>query len=394
MALRRRPTRRFPGLSAAGIGGYLVAVGVAAAAPTVPEAPVVAAIPVVVLFVPDLPARDSDDVLAASISAQVDPKAVDLRVLRYDPSQTTARGAIRSRSRRASAEFAAGGVLWIRLATSPGKPHAIFLYEVETDRLLGRRVPVQVDSPAAAIEIVANIAGSVVAESVNGSVAALEEVDPETLEPETETEEKTKPETDPTSRQPKPGPERPPESFARVWVMAAYAGNTFSDAVMWQNAVALGGAWSPVPGAFLGVRYDVVFATRIRLDDLQVTIRRHPVTLEGGYRFTLNDRFDVEFFGRATVDPTTRTTTGGGTPTQLRVFSGAGGGIGLGYRPIRQLRLAVRAGADALLTRAAYVYDDAGTQAVALNPHPARFLVETGVHYGLLWRARQRRNNL
>ncbi len=361
----------------------------AASGPTVPDAPTSAA-PVVVLFVPDLPDEDSDDVLAKSIAVQVEPGAVDLRLLRYDPSVAKARGAVAKRSRRAAEEFAAGGVMWIRLATTPGKPHAVFLYEASTDRLLGRRVPVAADSPAAAIETVANIAGSVVAESAAGPVAALEEVDPDTLEtpaPEPEPEPPA-PEPEPPEPEPEPEPPKPEPTWARLWLMAAYAGNTYADSPVFQHAVALAAAFSPAPGAFVGLRYDIVIPSRLRVDGLDVSLRRHPISLEGGYRFPLGERFDLELAGRGTVDPTTRVSGNGGTATALRVFSAAGGGVGVGYRPVRPVRLGLRVGAEALITRASYVIDRGEMRNTVVQPHPARFFVEAGVHFGLLQRPR------
>lgn len=360
-------------------------------------------IPVVVLYVPDLPDRDEDDVLAASIAAQVDAGNVDLRVLRYDPAVATEPGVVAARSRRSAEEFAAGGVMWIRLATTPGQPHAVFLYEVSQDRVLGRRIPVPPQSPAAAIETVANIAGSIVAESLDGPVDALEELDPETLEaPEPEpAPPEIQPEPTPPETQPEPKPAEPqPDNavivdkpFPRLWLMAAYAGNTYADAPVWQHAVALAVAWGPARGAFIGLRYDFVIPSEVEINMLLVSVRPHPISLEGGYRFGLRERLDVELFGRVTVDPVTRSSGTGGTADALRLFSGLTAGVGFGYQPVPPIRLGLRIGAQVLTSRAAYVLVDGDSATTALDPHPARFIAEAGVHFGLLRRSRRSRSS-
>jgi hypothetical protein len=114
------------------------------------------------------------------------------------------------------------------------------------------------------------------------------------------------------------------------------------------------------------------------------------VSLLAGYRFALGARWDLEVSGRVTVDPIVRKADQrlSSLPVaddSLRVFSSGAGGFGFGYSPIRQVRLAVTLGAEVLITRADYVVF-APEHVSLVQPHPARFFMDAGLHFGLIWR--------
>lgn len=358
---------------------------------------------VVVLYVPDQPDSDEDDRLLASIRAHTEQADVDLRILRYTAAATPV-GETLDRSRRTAGEYAAGGVMWIRLAPPDGDTHAVLLYDAAGDRLLGRRLPVAPDSRAAALEMLTNVASSVAAESLAGATM-LEEIDPTTLEeeappsaPEPESEE---PKAEPPPAIEPPGPEddgpaprRPLPQAPRLHLMLGYLGGTFATATPWHHAVALGAAVGLGRGGFLGLRYDIVIPPTVRTGGIEFDLRRHPISLEGGYRFALPRQTDVAVFGRATVDPIVRRSSAGdpqllAADDSLRVFSSVAAGVGFGYAPLRPVRLVLRIGAELVTSRAEYVIERA-TPEVALDPHSARFFAELAVNFRFFWRTTRR----
>jgi hypothetical protein len=340
-----------------------------------------------VLMIPDLPGDDLDDRLLGAIEAhREEGSRVD--VVRYDPI-TTRKADIVATSQRRAGEFMARGVLWVDIREDDRL--AVYLYEVDTDRFLGRRIASSPDARAAAIETLANITASIVAESAAGPVEGLDEVDPDSL---VDTQSPPEPEPAPPEPVPPPEPAPPPLEWPRLWLGVAYAGSTFSREILVQHGLALSAAWGPAPGAFIGVRYDLVLPSRVDEADVSFQLRRHPVAIEGGYRlaFGRRRRADFEASLRVVVDPIRRLSddASSGRPVTddaLRVFSSIAPGLGIGFSPIRQVRLGVRIGPELVTSRARYVVAGAAGGA-AVDPAPVRGFVEAGLQFGLLWRPR------
>jgi hypothetical protein len=333
-------------------------------------------------MIPDLPDETLDEELVGAIEAH----AKDAKFVRHDPGAFEVVG-LDARSERTAGEWAADRVLWV--ARQKNGVFVLYLFETADSRLLRRRVEVEGDDPAVAVEVLANIAGTIVAEAGGKHVVAMTEVAPEELAPPPPPPPEPEPQPD---LQPAPEPPPPePDTWARIWLSVFYAGNTFADAPVWQNGVGLAMAWAPVRGAFVGARYDVVFPSELQAGPVLFDIRRHPVAVFGGYRFQVARRVDIQVAGKLHIDPVTRRTDdASGVPTTddaLRIYSGGGATVGIGYRPIKQVRLAIDVGADALFTRAPYGVGPDPT--IVLQPHPARFTVEVGMHFGLLWRGRE-----
>ena len=338
-----------------------------------------------VLMIPDLPGDDLDDRLLGAIEAhREEGSRVD--IVRYDPTKVHKADIVASSQRRAG-EFLARGVLWVDIGEDDRL--AVYLYEVDTDRFLGRRISSSPDARAAAIETLANIAASIVAESAAGPVEGLEEVDPDSLVDKTAA-------ADPTPSRPEPPQADPPPpiEWPRLWLGVAYSGSSFSREILFQHGLALSAAWGPAPGAFVGVRYDLVLPTKVDEADVVFELRRHPVAVEGGYRlaFGRRRRGDFEASLRVVVDPIRRISdaSASGAPVradELRVFSSIAPGLGLGFSPIRQVRLGVRLGPELVVSRARYVVAGAAG-GVAVDPAPVRGFVEAGVQFGLIWRPR------
>ncbi|MCB9716580.1 MAG: hypothetical protein H6712_22165 [Myxococcales bacterium] len=355
--------------------------------------------PGVVLMAPDLPEVDDDERLIARVRSAAQEGEASLHVVRYDPEAFDPATLVEL-SRRRAGEHVAAAVLWLDLR-GPGS-YALYLFEVEGERVLGRRVPIEDGATAAAHEALANIATSVVAESIEGPVTGLTQLDPTTLEeapdPEPEPAAEPEPETEPEPKtEPKPKPLElvdapPPPAFPRLWLSLAYAGSSFSRDPLLSHGLALGAAWSPAPRAFVGLRYDLVLP--LTLDDPQVrlSLRRHPISLEGGYRFGLARRWDLEVAGRLSVDPIRRITDDRSalapTADAWRLFSSGALAVGVGVAPIRELRVGLRVGAEGLLSRADYVANDPESR-LLLSPHPVRGFVELGLAFATLWRPKK-----
>ncbi|MEX1368956.1 MAG: hypothetical protein AB1Z98_37870 [Nannocystaceae bacterium] len=365
--------------------------------------------PAVVLMAPDLPDEDVDERLIATISAAAASEgAASLHVVRYDPAAFDPSTLVELSQRRA-AEHLAGAVLWIDLR-GPSS-YSLYLFEVAGQRVLGRRVPVggEGDGGAAvAHEALANIATSVVAESVEGPVSGLAPLDPITLqeapaepEPAPETEPAPEPATPPESKPtPEPTPpvaapadELPRPTFPRLWLTLGYAGTSISNDPVLGHALTVGTAWAPAPGAFVGGRYDVALPLTVDEPQVRISLRRHPISLEGGYRFGLAPRWDLELAGRVSIDPIRRVTDERSalapTTDAWRVFSSGALSIGAGVTPIRELRVGLRLGVEGLMTRADYVAAQPELR-VIFSPHPVRGFVELGLGFATLWRPKKK----
>lgn len=396
--IRPLDLRTLPLLAAlAGVGAPGLAAGSdGPSGPAVPAPPAQPAQPrrerSLVLMVPDLADDDLDERVLDVIDAhREDGSRVD--VVRYDPEGFPASEVV-AVSRRRAGEFMARGVLWVDL----GNPDqlAVYFYEVDTERFLGRQIPSSRDAQAVAIETLANIAASIVAESAAGPMEGLDEVDPKSLQEQKPAE----PPPEPKAPAPPPPPvpstttAAPPPRWPRLWLGVAYAGASFSSAVLLQHGLALSAAWGPAPGAFVGLRYDLVLPSRVEDDAVVFELRRHPVSLEGGYRlaFGRRRRGDFEVSGRLAIDPIVRradadASDGPVTPDEVRVFSSVGLGLGLGFAPIRQVRLGLRLGPEIVLSRARYEIAGPGS-GTSVDPHPVRGFLEAGAQFGLLWRSR------
>ncbi len=357
----------------------------------------------IVLMAPDLPEQSSDELLVAVVRESVPAGQPPLHVVRYDPANFD-RATLVERSQRRAGEWMAHAVLWLDLSGAPD--YAIYVFEVDGARVLGRRVPIVDGSTAAAYETLANIATSVVAESMAGPVTGLPQLDPETLEeaavepappPETPPEPTADPaaetEAEPSSPPPPELEDIPPPTTPRLLLSLGYAGQTFSDDPLLSHGLALGVAWAPAPRAFVGLRYDLVLPLMIDEPTVLASLRRHPISVEGGYRFGLGQRWDLELAGRVSVDPIRRLTDDRSalavTTDQWRVFSSAALGVGVGVSPIRELRVGLRVGAEALLSSADYAVADPDLR-VLVSPHPVRGLIELGVQFSTLWRAKKK----
>lgn len=338
----------------------------------------------VVLMAPDVPDETLDDRVVGAVDAHVQEVPFELKVIRY-PHRQLEVTELPEQSRRVVGEFAATSVIWIDL--DPPEHFTIYLYDPRSERLLQRKVPRSSSSNAAAVETLANITGSIVAEAVHGPVAGMTDVDA-----------RAPPEPEPPEP-PSPQVRSEPDRWNRLWLGLGYAGTTFADALPWQHGISVSAAVMPVrlgrAGLLhIGVRYDVVIATPVSLRGIELELRRHPARASVGYRHQFaSAKADVELLVHGVVDPIVRrsrdrdpsdeTTPPSGSG--MRMFSSAGVSVGAGWVPVPWVRLFAAVGGEVVTSRADYVILTP-ERTLIVAPHPARFTLDAGVQFGLFRR--------
>ncbi len=184
-----------------------------------------------------------------------------------------------------------------------------------------------------------------------------------------------------TAAQIAPQAPAPPEVEApRVFLLLGYAGAYPSGGLTWQSGMAVGARWLVLPTAYVGARYTLFPAASLDAGSARVSIARHPGELVLGYaagtsllmNFELSAIF--EHSSRETV-----ATDAAFAPTR----PGSHWTFGLGPRagailaPSPALRLAVRGGADFLISQPEYATDE--RTVVAPGRIRPRLDVELGV---------------
>ncbi|WP_437607695.1 hypothetical protein WMF20_43450 [Sorangium sp. So ce834] len=415
----------------------LVALPAAAEAPRAArEAPSAARAPVLVLAA--FPGAGRIDERAIDlVAAHVRPLGVRLQVVRSGASRPALHTLLPDARALADA-WDARGVLWI----DAGSADELALYAVERggDQVYGRRIPVPPGQTTAALEALANIAGAVAEELREGRIAGLAEVDvaaaaaPPAAPPEPAAPAPAAPPAAAAGAAPGPPPpavERRarPEAprLPTLAVQVGYTGANLSDEVPWQSAAALRASWAPIDQAVLGLGYDLVPPATLGDDRSPFELVRHPVSATGQLRLRLPLGFDLQLGARACVDVVERIPQPSAQPTpsspawppppawplpawppprgqppppgflppwrwprmiprqlpppeaRTDVIVSAAPVAELGYPITGWLRLKAMLGADVLLTQP----DASVHPALALQPHPVRFLAGLGLELGL-----------
>ncbi len=314
-----------------------------------------------------LPRIEGHDRVAASIDAHAQTAELQLDLETYDPAAFDI-SQLGPRSRALVESSDVDNVIW--LVHDP-LPIRLYLYEGSTGAVWTRRLdPTEFDATAA--EIVANVTIAIGIALQAGEIRDMEPVDPASLEPEPE---------------PEPEPLWPSAHPAPVWIRLSYLGNTFSDEMRWQSAVALRLTWKVRPKVELWARYAYVATQAIELAGVDLDLRRHPITLGAGARLPLAPRIDVSVGGAATLDPVTRVLRSGtsGVASEgngLRIYSSAAAYGGVGVHVAPRVRLALDVALDVLLTRADVVVRQ-GDMDVRHEPDRVRLAAGVGVEIGL-----------
>ncbi|WP_437638651.1 hypothetical protein [Sorangium sp. So ce854] len=279
------------------------------------------------------------------VAAHIRPLGIRLQIVRPGAPRPALQKLLPDARALADA-WDARGVLWVD-AGSRGEL-ALYVVERDGDQVYGRRIPVAPGQTATALESLANIAGAVAEELREGRVAALTEVNVAAAEPDpaaprapgaptalaasTATGAPTAPGAPATppppgaplaARAAAPAPPRPrppaarpgadagPDRLPTIAVLAGYTGANFSGEAPWQSAAAFRASWAPVDGAVVGLGYELMPATAIGDERIEVDLVRHPVTTSGHVRFRLPLGLDLQLGARASVDVVQRIPQGG-----------------------------------------------------------------------------------
>ncbi|WP_438042280.1 hypothetical protein [Sorangium sp. So ce128] len=331
--------RKAPALLAA--GWLALAPGAAAAdEPRAPEragagdAP--AAQRALVLIVAGRPGSPLEAHAAALVAAHVRPSGVGLHVVRRAPAPALDLHERVAAARSLVEQWSAHGALWIE--AGPGNELALYLFPRGGERVYSRRFPAPPGRTSAAVEALANVAGSAAAEALEGpitgagmasvDVGGAEQATPAALAPSpaqaAPPPDAPAPPAAPPARppsRPAPAPDErpaPPPStlehadaawWRRWFLSAGYAGGTFGEHVPWQSAVSLSLSWAPTPDSYVGAGYDWMDTQHLQVEraGLDLDLDRTPLFASGGHRFDIGSgRWAFHLGGRATFDVVSR----------------------------------------------------------------------------------------
>jgi hypothetical protein len=157
-----------------------------------------------------------------------------------------------------------------------------------------------------------------------------------------------------------------------VSVTAGYAGTHFATNTSWQSGFTPGFRWVAFRPVYVAARYTFFPKLEGGTKETAVSVARHPGELAVGYvgttRLAANAELGIVF------DYTSRQTRSNGpgfepTPTSRRSTLAFGARAGASFAFVPAVELALRGGADFLVTRYAYVMPDGRTVAA---PHGVR----------------------
>jgi hypothetical protein len=166
-----------------------------------------------------------------------------------------------------------------------------------------------------------------------------------------------------------------------VAVTAAYAGAHFATSTTWQSGFMPGFRWLTLEWLYVAGRYTFFPKLEGRTKETVVSIARHPAELAVGYAGTTRLAANAEV--GIIVDHTRRQTRINGpgyapTPVSARTTLGFGAKAGASFALAASVQLALRGGADFLVTRYAYVLPNGETVATPHGIRP-RLELELGV---------------
>ncbi|MDC0745324.1 hypothetical protein [Polyangium mundeleinium] len=367
------------------------------AGPAVDDA---AAQPVLVLLVAKGVRSPLEERAVTLVAAHVRSAGVTLKQVER-PASSSATGDRIADARAVANDEGTKGVLWVEIG--PQDELVLHLLEKEGGRVFRRGVPAPAGQTSAALEALANIAGSAAAELVieghivtmtslesadaGSSPAPAAEAVPVSAPPPAPPPPETRAPAPVPAPRVTPPPEAPAQpSFRRLLLSAGYTGGTFASEASWQSALALSAWWAPAPNARVGLGYEMLFEEYIKgsSSPLDVDLSRHPIVLSGGYRFLFGGRWDVDLGARSTVDivvrdphpvpPSAAPSPTPSTPPPLRhavdTLVSVAPTVGLGFRIVDRLRLGAWAGVDVPLNR----LSTTNQRRIDLQIAPVRFL--------------------
>jgi len=281
---------------------------------------------------------------------------------------------------------AAAGVFWID--AQPDGDWLLYLSEPDGERTLVRRVEVEANGAAAAVEAVALITRQSTEALLAGGTVGMQPVNDSSI-PRSATPVPRTPEPEPELAAPAPTPEqnkkRGVRSLSGPSFSAAYAGEYPAKALGWQNGLAVSGGYRFAVGIYVAAGYTFFRDAEVDVPPLILRITRNPFYLEGGYAFG-RGRWVPSIGGRVIMEPLGRHTlsTSGafaGTPDSTRVGVLLSPRVRVEYVLSAALAVYGTVGADFGLNRFSFVSRVGDTNRVLLEPDIVRPAIELGLSF-------------
>jgi hypothetical protein len=306
----------------------------------------------------------------AAIKAHVRGLPAEVVVVSVEHEESIARRLAASGSIAASRH--ALGTLHIQIAEDGAL--LIFFTEPDGEATLIRRLPANRQGARVAFEQAAIVARSLIEALIDGGRIGL--VPEASQQPGSEAdEEEATSSADPPPEPPEspgeaapselPPSEASPEDIPNdsasdpewVAVTAGYTLTHFAAGMPWQSGFSAGLHWLVTPSFYAGARYTFFPALTAGTDDAVVSVRRYPIEALFGYRgagaFALHG--EVGMLADHTLRTTVRTSASfRATSPESRWMFAFATRAGAGWSPTPGIRVALRVGADFVLTRYSY----------------------------------------
>jgi hypothetical protein len=334
-----------------------------------------------VVFV-DPPTEDLDRSLRDALTAQLSGGPANLVFDHFEEDNAPlSRRMFEARSLALSHQ--ATGVFWIDAQS--GGDWLLYLSEADGERTLVRRIEVEANGAAAAVEAVAVITRQSTEALLAGGTIGMQTVSappaPTSAPPPLPSANEPEPPVAPP-----PVVHRPVLSPAGLSFSVAYAGEYPASALGWQSGLTARASYRLPVNVYVAAGYTFFRDAELDASPLVLRITRNPFYVEGGYTFG-HGRWVPSIGGRAIVELLTRHTlstsgTLASTPDATRASVLLSPRLRLDYVFSPSLALYGAAGADFGLNRFSFVSRAAGAgDRVLLEPDIVRPSIELGLSF-------------
>ena len=265
------------------------------------------------------------------------------------------------------------GVVWVDLSSAEGDV-LLYLFNREGTRTMVRRLEEDETTPAARVEELGLVTGSMISAVVEGGTIDVRP--PEVEAPEPVAAEPARTEPPPPVEEPERGRRRrfddlePRPPF--IEVTAGYAGQLLHEALPWQNGVRTTVAWLSPSGRWsTGVAYVFWVAAPFEVEGVRLRLQRHSWEVFGSFSVplrVLRVGGELAFFGELTQRET-QEIQGTGAEPESDVILGLAARIRIHVQLWRWLGLSGIVGVDGLVRRVRYLVDTPDSEVeVLLDP--------------------------
>jgi hypothetical protein len=313
------------------------------------------------------PSSEEQREALAAVRVHVGGSPVELVVESVEPGRDLA-GRLAAAGTLATSHAALGT---FSIEQAPDRSILVFFTEPGGSATLVRRLPASEAGTRVAIEQSAIVVSSLVEALLEGGrLGIVPERDQATDASVAEA----------PSPEPAPPAKAAPADPAEVFLFLGYVGTHPSGGLFWQSGAAAGVRWLVAPTTYVGARYTLIPAAEVDAGSTRVSIARRPVELLIGYASGTEVLMNFEL--SAIIEQTSRETLATDaafepTPPKSHWTFGLGPRAGAIVSPSTALRLAIRTGADFLLSQPSYETDE--RTVVAPGRIRPRLDVELGV---------------